>query len=49
LRDQHPLIIPPGLAPGDYQLRVGMYIQTQPGVIQSMGDGVIIGQVKVRS
>ncbi len=48
LRDRHTLSIPTDVPAGVYQLRVGMYYQPQPGVIKGMGNGIEIGQLKLR-
>lgn len=47
LRDRHSLKIPPGTATGNYQLRVGMYYQPEPGVIAGMGSGQNIGPLTI--
>jgi hypothetical protein len=47
LRDQHTLSIPIEAPAGVYRLRVGMYYQPEPGVIEGMGDGVEVGGLKV--
>jgi len=49
LRDQHTLVLPADLPAGTYRLRVGMYYQPEPGVIQSMGGGQDIGSLRVAS
>jgi len=47
LRDQHPVALPAELAAGLYQLRVGLYYQPEPGVIEGMGAGEAIGPINV--
>jgi hypothetical protein len=47
LRDQHTLIVPPDVRPGHYQLRVGLYYQPEPGKINSMGPGELIGTMRI--
>jgi hypothetical protein len=47
VRDQHVLPVPATVSPGEYRLRVGMYYQPQPGVIESMGAGVEIGPLNI--
>ncbi|MCB0192600.1 MAG: hypothetical protein KDJ65_11710, partial [Anaerolineae bacterium] len=47
LRDSHQLSLPPNIPAGEYVLRVGMYYQPEPGVIQALGDGLEMGTVVV--
>ncbi len=47
LRDHHQLQLPTDLPPGEYQLRVGMYFQPEPGQFIGMGGGEIVGPVKL--
>ena len=47
LRDSHSLTLPDTLAPGEYNLRVGMYFQPEPGKFVSMGGGTNIGVVAI--
>jgi hypothetical protein len=47
VRDQHRLTLPLELPAGSYQLRSGLYYQPQPGVIAGMGNGEIIGSVRI--
>ncbi len=48
LYDHHTLALPTDVPDGSYLLRVGMYYQPEPGLIQGMGDGIEIGQLTVR-
>ncbi|MEW5957923.1 MAG: DUF2723 domain-containing protein [Chloroflexota bacterium] len=48
LRDQHPLLLPAGMSPGEYRLRVGLYYQLPSGEIKGMGPGAEIGRLTVR-
>lgn len=48
LRDAHTLTLPPDLPAGEYQLLVGVYHQPQPGVIEPLGDGQVVGTITVR-
>jgi hypothetical protein len=48
LRDRHILTIPPDAPPGQYQLRVGLYYQPEPGKINSMGSGELIGKMTIK-
>jgi hypothetical protein len=47
LRDQHALTVPTDALPGQYRLRVGFYYQPQPGQINSMGNGEVIGLLTI--
>jgi hypothetical protein len=49
LQDRHILNLPADLPADSYQLRVGLYYQPEPGVIQGMGAGEIIGPLDVSS
>jgi len=48
LRDRHTLILPPDTPPGEYQWRVGMYHQPEPGRIAGMGHGLPVESAKLR-
>ncbi|MBE7474837.1 MAG: hypothetical protein DPW09_14255 [Anaerolineae bacterium] len=45
LRDRHVLTVPPIASPGEYRLRVGLYYQPEPGVIENLGQGLEIGSL----
>lgn len=47
LRDEHVLTIPTDIISGTYDIRVGMYYQPQPGQVEGMGSGEIIGQLTI--
>ncbi len=49
LRDQHTITLPPGIPPGNYTVRAGMYTQPEPGLIRGMGNGLEIGLLEVTS
>jgi hypothetical protein len=49
LRDQHTLTLPTDLPAGTYELRVGMYYQPEPGVIQGLGNEQVLGLLVVAS
>jgi hypothetical protein len=48
LRDQHQLAIPATAQPGVYQVQVGLYHQSQPGLIQGLGTGAQVGWLAVK-
>jgi hypothetical protein len=45
LRDEHVFIVPPGIPPGKYRLRVGMY--SYPS-LEPLGDSVFLGRLEIR-
>jgi hypothetical protein len=45
LRDTHTLTLPEAAPPGNYRLRVGMYLQPQPGLFNGMGEGVVLENI----
>jgi hypothetical protein len=47
LADPHPLLVPADLAPGAYELRVGLYLPAGEGAGQRLGEGLSLGQVVV--
>ncbi|MCB0211477.1 MAG: DUF2723 domain-containing protein, partial [Anaerolineae bacterium] len=49
LRDRHQLTLPSDIPAGEYRLRVGMYYQPGPGVIQPLGDGLEPGTLVVET
>ncbi len=48
LRDRHMLTLPADASPGEYQWRVGMYYQPEPGQFKGMGNGLQIEKVNLR-
>jgi len=48
LHDVHTFSVPPNISGGVYRLRVGMYYQPEPGVIEGMGNGTEIGSIAIR-
>jgi hypothetical protein len=49
LRDRHVLTVPATAAPGEYRLRVGLYYQPEPGVIENVGQGLEIGSLTIET
>ena len=48
LRDVHTFSVPGDVSDGNYRLRVGMYYQPEPDVIEGMGNGTEIGIIAIR-
>jgi hypothetical protein len=48
VRDRHVFIVPATAPPGQYGLRVGLYYQPEPGVIEGMGQGLDIGSLTIK-
>ena len=49
LRDQHTILLPDHLPPGEYTLMAGLYLQPEPGVIHPLGEAQPLGKVQIGS
>ena len=48
LRDEHTLSLPAGVAPGAYRLLAGLYAFSADGILEPLGEPVLLGEVAIQ-